>query len=160
MSELVIADLWLKIDGPVRALRVCPKSAVGVNGGPRVGLDDRIVDRARFRCPKFEKEGVTFVMWRARPSPAYAPDPIPAERVALPRNWGMSSRRTPRLISNNDKFLLTYNRVRATICDVLLAGRRGGGTAMVEPLPDRGDRVRQARLGGCRNTATTAVRRT
>jgi hypothetical protein len=43
--------------------------------------------------------------------------------------------------------LLTDNRLRATICDVLLAGRRGGGTARVDPLPDHGHRVRQGRTG-------------
>ena len=48
----------------------------------RVGLDARMHDRVRIRCPKCDKESVvTIVMRGARPSPAYAPDPIPAERV-------------------------------------------------------------------------------
>src|SRR5262245_53704135 len=60
----------------------------------------------------------------------------------------MSSRRTwRRSISNNDKLLLTDIRHRATFCGVLLAGRRGGGTARVDPLLDHGHRVRQGRTG-------------
>jgi hypothetical protein len=49
---------------------------------PRVGLDARMHDRVRFRFPKYDKESVaTIVMRGARPSPAYAPQLIPAERV-------------------------------------------------------------------------------
>ena len=48
----------------------------------RVGRDARVHDRVRFRCPGCTAENiVTIVMRGARPSPAYGPDPIPAERV-------------------------------------------------------------------------------
>ncbi len=48
----------------------------------RVGLDARMHDKVRFRCPKCNEENVvTIVMRGAWPSPAYGPDPIPAELV-------------------------------------------------------------------------------
>jgi hypothetical protein len=49
---------------------------------PRVGPDARVHDRVRFRCPGCAAENVVPIGMRgARPSPAYGPDPIPAERV-------------------------------------------------------------------------------
>jgi len=58
----------------------CPKCNYLV--ALRVGLDARMHDRVRFRCPRCTAESVvTIVMRGARPSPAYAHDPIPAELV-------------------------------------------------------------------------------
>jgi hypothetical protein len=58
----------------------CPKCNCLV--ALRVGLDARMHDRVRFRCPRCNEESVvTIVMRGARPSPMYAPDPIPAELV-------------------------------------------------------------------------------
>jgi len=58
----------------------CPKCNYLV--ALRVGLDARMHDRVLFRCPECDKESVvTIVMRGARPSPAYAHDPIPAELV-------------------------------------------------------------------------------
>jgi hypothetical protein len=48
----------------------------------RVGLDARMHDKVRYRCPECDAENiVTIVMRGSWPSPAYGPDPIPAELV-------------------------------------------------------------------------------